>query len=130
MSDWFRPLPQALDSISYAIKVLNVIFSATRELDYVPAVPTGCTSNTAPILSFTTPAVSPGLRSDKKGAVRLEKVAFMKMVLSSAEFLYVLRENEALRRENEHFRLQLYQQGDEGYSTNANGKRQKKSVYE
>lgn len=52
------------------------------------------------------------------------------MALSAVEFLLMCRENEALRRENDHLKFQLSQQGDDGYIINTNGKRQVTSAHE
>jgi hypothetical protein len=68
MSDWFQPVPQALDSIAYAVKVLKMISRRCARY-YVPSVPTGCDGFTTPILSFAAPAFSPGLRTDQKRTV-------------------------------------------------------------
>lgn len=68
MSDWFHPIPQALDSISYAVKVLTIVSRRCMRY-YVTAVPTGCTGFTTTLLSFATAIFSPSLRADKKGTV-------------------------------------------------------------
>jgi hypothetical protein len=61
MSDWFQPIPQVLDSVAYAVKVLNVISRRHLHCDKVVAVPTGCDGFTASLLSFAAPAVPPDL---------------------------------------------------------------------
>ena len=44
-------------------------------------VPTGFDGLTTPALSFATSAVSSDVRADKKGTIRLKKVALVQMAL-------------------------------------------------